>query len=380
MRRMSCVEEDGDKRINMAHLAIIGAHAVNGVAALHSEIIKNSIFKDFYEMEPKKFQNKTNGITPRRWLLLCNPGLSDVICEKIGDQWPVHLEQLAQLKKWAKDPAFQRVVAGVKQDNKLKLCSILERDYGVKVNPSSMFDIQVKRIHEYKRQLLNCMHIITLYNRIKKNPTANFTPRTIMIGGKAAPGYYMAKKIIQLICAVGKIINNDPIVGDKLKVIYLENYRVTLAEKIMPAADLSEQISTAGTEASGTGNMKFMLNGAMTIGTLDGANVEMAEEMGNDNIFIFGMTNDQVEDLKRKGYNAMDFYNRLPEAKQVVDQIAGGFFSPGNPDEFRDISNLLLQYDHYYLLADFEDYIKTQDRVSSVYQVNRKYFFRETLM
>lgn len=219
------------------------------------------------------------------------------------------------------------------------------------------------------------MHIITLYNRIKKNPTANFTPRTIMIGGKAAPGYYMAKKIIQLICSVGKVINNDPIVGDKLKVIYLENYRVTLAEKIMPAADLSEQISTAGTEASGTGNMKFMLNGAMTIGTLDGANVEMAEEMGNENIFIFGMTNDQVEDLKRKGYNAMDYYNRLPEAKQVVDQIAGGFFSPGNPDEFRDISNLLLQYDHYYLLADFEDYIKTQDRVSSVYQASKSFNF-----
>ncbi|CAD6999018.1 unnamed protein product [Ceratitis capitata] len=256
MRRMSLVEEDGEKRINMAHVSIVGSHAVNGVAAIHSEILKKDLFRDFYEFEPHKFQNKTNGITPRRWLLLCNPGLSDLIAEKIGDEWPVHLEQLVALKKWAKDPNFQRNVARVKQENKLKLAQILEKDYGIKVNPASMFDIQVKRIHEYKRQLLNCLHIITLYNRIKKDPTANFTPRTIMIGGKAAPGYYVAKQIIKLICAVANVVNNDPIVGDKLKVIFLENYRVTLAEKIMPAADLSEQISTAGTEASGTGNMK----------------------------------------------------------------------------------------------------------------------------
>lgn len=253
LRRMSCVEEHGDKRINMAFLSIVGSHAVNGVAALHSEILKADLFKDFYEYTPEKFQNKTNGITPRRWLLLCNPGLSEIICEKIGEEWPVHLEKLAELKKFAKDPNFQQQVAKVKQENKVKLAALLEKDYGVKVNPQSMFDIQVKRIHEYKRQLLNCLHIITLYNRIKRDPTANFAPRTIMIGGKAAPGYYTAKQIIKLICAVANVVNNDPIVGDKLKVIYLENYRVTLAEKIMPAADLSEQISTAGTEASGTG-------------------------------------------------------------------------------------------------------------------------------
>jgi starch phosphorylase len=351
-------------------LSIVGSHAVNGVAAIHSEIIKDQLFHDFYEFWPEKFQNKTNGITPRRWLLLCNPGLSDLIAEKIGEDWPVHLEQLQQLKQWSKDPTFQRNVAKVKQENKLRLCKILEKDYGVKVNPASMFDIQVKRIHEYKRQLLNCLHIILMYNRIKRDPTAKFTPRTVMIGGKAAPGYYIAKQIIKLICSVGNVINNDPIVGDKLKVIFLENYRVTLAEKIMPAADLSEQISTAGTEASGTGNMKFMLNGALTVGTLDGANVEMAEEMGNDNIFIFGMTVDEVEDLKRRGYNAYDYYHSNPEIKQIVDQIQGGFFSPGNPNEFQDIANVLLKHDRYFLFADFDSYIKTQERVSATYEVS----------
>ncbi|CAG9832290.1 unnamed protein product [Diabrotica balteata] len=373
MRRMSLIEEDGEKRVNMAHLSIVGSHAVNGVARIHSDIIKADLFKDFYDLSPEKFQNKTNGITPRRWLLLCNPGLSDLISDKIGEDWTVHLDQLQKLKKWAKDPNFQRAVMKVKQENKLRLAQLLEKDYGIKINPSSMFDIQVKRIHEYKRQLLNCLHIITLYNRIKKNPSAKFTPRTIMIGGKAAPGYYTAKKIIKLINMVGNVVNNDPIVGDKLKVIYLENYRVTLAEKIMPAADLSEQISTAGTEASGTGNMKFQLNGALTIGTLDGANVEMAEEMGNENIFIFGMTVDEVEALHKKGYNAMDYYNSIPELKQVVDQIQNGFFSPGNPDEFKDIADILLKYDRFLLLADYEAYIKKQDEVSAVYQNQAKW-------
>jgi starch phosphorylase len=373
LRRMSCVEEYGEKKINMAHLSVIGSHAVNGVAAIHSEIIKRDIFKDFYEMTPEKFQNKTNGITPRRWLMLCNPGLSDIISDKIGEEWPVHLEQLTKLKKFAKDPNFQRQVAQVKQENKLKFAHLIEKDYGIVVNPSSIFDFQVKRIHEYKRQLLNCMHMITMYNRIKRDPTANIVPRTIMVGGKAAPGYYMAKQIIKLICSVGNVVNNDPIVGDKLKVVFLENYRVTLAEKIMPAADLSEQISTAGTEASGTGNMKFMLNGALTIGTLDGANVEMAEEMGNENIFIFGMTVEQVEDLKRKGYNAWDYYNRNPDIKQCIDQIQGGFFSPNNPNEFRDVADCIMKYDRYYLLADYEDYIKAQDRVSEIYKNQAKW-------
>ncbi|XP_059618719.1 glycogen phosphorylase [Phlebotomus argentipes] len=373
MRRMSLIEEEGEKRVNMAHLSIVGSHAVNGVAQIHSDILKADLFRLFYEMSPEKFQNKTNGITPRRWLLLCNPGLADLISQKIGDEWPVHLNQLVALKKWAKDPNFQRDVAQVKQENKLKLAQILEKEYGVKVNPASMFDIQVKRIHEYKRQLLNCLHIITLYNRIKRDPTAAFVPRTVMIGGKAAPGYYIAKKIIQLICAVANVVNNDPIVGDKLKVIFLENYRVTLAEKIMPAADLSQQISTAGTEASGTGNMKFMLNGALTVGTLDGANVEMAEEMGNDNIFIFGMTVEEVEELKKRGYNAYDYYNSNPDIKQCVDQIQGGFFSPSNPHEFKDLADVLLKYDRYYLFADFESYMKTQDLVSKTYKNQSKW-------
>lgn len=373
MRRMSLIEEDGEKRVNMANLSVVGSHAVNGVARIHSEIIQNDLFKDFYELCPEKFQNKTNGITPRRWILLCNPGLSDLISEKIGEDWIVHLEQLQKLKPFAKDPTFQRSVMKVKQENKLRLAQILEKDYGVKVNPASIFDIHVKRIHEYKRQLLNCLHIITLYNRIKRNPSAKFVPRTIMVGGKAAPGYYTAKKIIKLINYVANVVNNDPIVGDKLKVIYLENYRVTMAEKIIPAADLSEQISTAGTEASGTGNMKFQLNGALTIGTLDGANVEMAEEMGNENIFIFGMTVDEVEELKKKGYNAYDYYNANPELKQVVDQIQNGFFSPNNPDEFKDLADILLKYDRFFLLADYDAYIKKQDEVSATYENQAKW-------
>ncbi|KOX80377.1 Glycogen phosphorylase [Melipona quadrifasciata] len=373
LRRMSLIEEEGEKRVNMAHLSIVGSHAINGVAALHSEILKDSVFRDFYELTPEKFQNKTNGITPRRWLLLCNPNLSDIIEEKIGSDWTVHLEQLAQLKQWAKDPVFQLSVMKVKQENKLRLAQMLEKDYGVKVNPASIFDIQVKRIHEYKRQLLNCLHVLALYNRIKKNPTAPFVPRTVMIGGKAAPGYHTAKKIIKLICAVGDVINNDPIVGDKLKFIFLENYRVTLAEKVIPAADLSEQISTAGTEASGTGNMKFMLNGALTIGTLDGANVEMAEEMGKENMFIFGLTVDEVEDLKKKGYDAHSYYNRIPELKECIDQIQNGYFSPYNVDEYKTISNLLLQWDRFLTLADYESYIKMQDHVGKVYQDESKW-------
>ncbi|XP_017786203.1 PREDICTED: glycogen phosphorylase [Nicrophorus vespilloides] len=373
MRRMSLIEEDGEKKVNMAYLSIIGSHAVNGVARIHSEIIKKDLFKDFYELSPEKFQNKTNGITPRRWLLLCNPGLNDLISDKIGEKWITHLDELAQLKQFAKDADFQQSVMKVKQENKLKLAQYIENYYNVKINLSSIFDIQVKRIHEYKRQLMNCLHIITMYNRIKKDPNGQFVPRTVMIGGKAAPGYHIAKKIIKLICAVGNLINNDPIVGDKLKVIFLENYRVTLAEKIIPAADLSEQISTAGTEASGTGNMKFQLNGALTIGTLDGANVEMAEEMGRENIFIFGMTVEEVEELSKKGYNAYDYYNKNEELRQVIDQIQNGFFSPDNHDEFKDIANILLNHDRFYLLADYEAYIEMQEKVNETYQDSSKW-------
>ncbi|XP_024084010.1 glycogen phosphorylase-like isoform X2 [Cimex lectularius] len=373
LRRMSLIEEDGEKKVNMAHLSIVGSHTVNGVAQLHSEIIKTDIFKDFYEIWPEKFQNKTNGITPRRWLVLCNPSLSDLISEEIGEDWIVHLEELSQLKQYAKNRSFQNAVMKVKQDNKMRLAQFLEKEYNVPINVASIFDIQVKRIHEYKRQLLNCLHIITMYNRIKKNPNGDFVPRTVMIGGKAAPGYYMAKKIIKLINSVAYVVNSDPDVGDRLKVIYLENYRVTLAERIIPAADLSEQISTAGTEASGTGNMKFMLNGALTIGTMDGANVEMAEEMGEENIFIFGMRVEDVEALKMNGYDAERYYNSNKELKQCIDQIKDGYFSPSNVDEFKDIVNVLLKYDRFYLLADYEDYIKCQDNVNTVYLNKEKW-------
>ncbi|XP_071081491.1 glycogen phosphorylase, muscle form-like [Haliotis cracherodii] len=368
VRRMSMVEEHGEQKINMAHLAIVGSHAVNGVAAIHSEIIKRETFKDFYEMFPERFQNKTNGITPRRWLLLCNPGLSDAIADKIGEGWVSNLNELRQLEPLVDDESFLRGIMRVKQENKIRLAAYIKQEYNIEVNPASIFDMQVKRIHEYKRQLLNCLHVITIYNRLKKNPSMEFVPRTVMVGGKAAPGYHMAKLIIKLINNVGRVINNDPIVGDRLKVVYLENYRVSLAEKIIPAADLSEQISLAGTEASGTGNMKFQLNGALTIGTLDGANVEMREEMGADNIFIFGMTVEDVDELNKRGYNARSYYESNPELKQVLDQINNGYFSPENPDLFKDIFNNLVNDDRFRLLADYDAYIKCQDEVNDLFK------------
>jgi len=368
-RLLSIVEEEGEKRINMAHLAIVGSHAVNGVARLHSELIKKTLFKNFYELWPEKFQNKTNGITPRRWLLLCNPVLSDLISDKIGDQWPSHLDQLGNLKKHANDPKFQREFMEAKSQNKRKLAAYLTEKTGVNINPASVFDIQVKRIHEYKRQLLNILHIITMYNRIKTNPqNKNIVPRTIMIGGKAAPGYYMAKQIIKLFNYIADKINNDPDMGNKLKVVYLENYKVSMAEMIFPGADLSEQISTAGTEASGTGNMKFMLNGALTVGTMDGANVEMAEEMGQENMFIFGMTVEEVEALHASGYNAQDYVSKNPELAQVIEQLSDGTFSKtGNPDEFKDILDNLLYHDRYLTFADYDAYIMAQDKVNATY-------------
>uniref|UniRef100_A0A8C3XR17 Alpha-1,4 glucan phosphorylase n=1 Tax=Chelydra serpentina TaxID=8475 RepID=A0A8C3XR17_CHESE len=367
LRRMSLIEEGGVKRINMAHLCIVGSHAVNGVAKIHSDIVKTQVFKDFADLEPEKFQNKTNGITPRRWLLLCNPGLAELIAEKIGEDYVKDLSQLIKLHKFVNDDIFIREVSKVKQENKVKFAQLLEKEYRVKINPSSMFDVHVKRIHEYKRQLMNCLHIITMYNRIKRDPMKPFVPRTVIIGGKAAPGYHMAKMIIKLITAVGHVVNNDPVVGNKLKVIFLENYRVSLAEKVIPATDLSEQISTAGTEASGTGNMKFMLNGALTIGTMDGANVEMAEEAGEENLFIFGMRIQEVAELDKKGYNAQEYYDKLPELKQAIDQIKSGFFSPMQPDLFNEVTNMLFHHDRFKVFADYEAYVKCQDKVSQLY-------------
>ncbi|KAB0404105.1 hypothetical protein E2I00_008858 [Balaenoptera physalus] len=367
------LNEGAVKRINMAHLCIAGSHAVNGVARIHSEILKKTTFKDFYELEPHKFQNKTNGITPRRWLVMCNPGLAEVIAERIGEDYIADLDQLRKVLSYVDDEAFIRDVAKVKQENKLKFSAYLEKEYKVHINPNSLFDIQVKRIHEYKRQLLNCLHIITMYNRIKKDPNKFFVPRTVIIGGKAAPGYHMAKMIIKLITAIGDVVNHDPAVGDRLRVIFLENYRVSLAEKVIPAADLSEQISTAGTEASGTGNMKFMLNGALTIGTMDGANVEMAEEAGEENIFIFGMRVEDVERLDQRGYNAQEYYDRIPELRHIIDQLDSGFFSPKQPDLFKGIVNMLMHHDRFKVFADYEDYIKCQERVSALYKNPREW-------
>ncbi|HEX2571659.1 MAG TPA: glycogen/starch/alpha-glucan phosphorylase [Polyangia bacterium] len=377
-RRMSIVEEGGEKRVRMANLAIVGAHAVNGVAALHTEILKKEVFKDFYEMWPEKFNNKTNGITQRRWLLKANPKLSELITSVVGDKWVNDLYDLKRLEPHVQDSGFLEKWQQVKRANKERLGKIITEQYfrrgiNLTVNPDSMFDCQVKRIHEYKRQLLNVLHAITLYNRIKDNPNGNHVPRTILFGGKAAPGYFTAKLIIRLINSVGQVVNNDPAVKDLLKVVFLADYRVSLAEKIFPASELSEQISTAGTEASGTGNMKFALNGALTVGTMDGANIEIAEEVGQDNIFIFGLLADQVSALKGH-YNPWEYYNNNPELRRVLDQVGNGTFSPQQPDLFQPLFRSLLHNgDHYLLLADYASYIECQQRVSATYRDARQW-------
>nr|XP_042894849.1 glycogen phosphorylase, brain form-like [Parasteatoda tepidariorum] len=379
VQRMSLIEEDNIKKVNMARLSVVGSHSVNGVASLHSELIKKNLFKDFYEMTPEKFQNKTNGVTPRRWILLCNPHLAAVITEKIGAEWIRYLEQLKQLEKFKHDYQFIDSIMTVKKSNKMRLASYLLEYYNVRVDIESMFDVQVKRIHEYKRQLLNCLHIITMYNYIKNNPQAPFTPRTVLLGGKAAPGYRTAKTIIKLICSVSYVINSDPDLDQKLKVIFLENYRVSLAEIIIPAADLSEQISMAGTEASGTANMKFMMNGALTIGTLDGANIEMKEEMGAENIFIFGLTVDEVEEKKSDGYNAWEYYNTIPPLREALDQILEGYFTPNEPNAFQGFIRDLLNNDRYLVLADYQAYVECQQNVSELFK-NKEEWTVKTIM
>lgn len=368
IRRMSLIEEGNDKKVRMAHLAIVGSHSVNGVAELHTHILKTDLFKDFFEMYPQRFHNKTNGITQRRWLRKCNPRLSELISRHIGETWITDLSQLKKLIPFARDKTFREAWRGVKRANKEQLASYIAKTMGIEVNVESMFDCQIKRIHEYKRQLLNILHVIYLYNQIKENPKGFFVPRTILFAGKAAPGYFLAKLIIKLINSVAHRINKDPDLGENLRVLFLPNYGVSLAEKIIPAADLSEQISTAGTEASGTGNMKLALNGALTIGTLDGANIEIKNEVGEENIFIFGMTAEEVLNKKRSGYNPQEYYERIPELKKILDMVAGGYFSPSNPELFKPIiDSLLYQGDPYMLLADFESYRQCQQRVSQSY-------------
>jgi starch phosphorylase len=372
-RRMSIIEEDGEKRVRMAHLAIVGSHSVNGVAALHSDILKRALFKDFFDLWPEKFNNKTNGITQRRWLKKANPGLSWFISQTIGEKWVTDLDELRKLLGHVEDAGFVAAWRTAKQANKEALARIISEQYQhrglqLTVDPGSMFDCQVKRIHEYKRQLLNVLHVVTRYNRILDAPGGEHVPRTVIFGGKAAPGYPMAKLIIRLINAVGKVVNEDPVAGELLKVVFLADYRVSLAERIFPAADLSEQISTAGTEASGTGNMKFALNGALTIGTMDGANIEIAEEVGADDIFIFGLRAEQVEALKGR-YDPWPYYHANTELRRALDMIAGGRFSPDQPDLFRPIvASLLEGGDPYFLLADYGAYLECQDRVAEAYR------------
>jgi starch phosphorylase len=367
--RMSIIEEHWEKRVRMAHLAIVGSHSVNGVAALHTEILKNGLFRDFHEMYPERFNNKTNGITQRRWLKLANPSLSALIDSSIGEEWAGDLFELKKLSPLAENAEFRNRWQEVKRQNKLRLADYILRHNHIEVNIDSLFDCQVKRFHEYKRQLLNVFHVITLYNRIKENPSLDHLPRTVIFSGKAAHSYAMAKLIIRLVNAVADAVNNDPEVGERLKVVFLDNYGVSLAEKIFPAADLSEQISTAGTEASGTGNMKFALNGALTIGTLDGANIEIMDEVGHDNIFIFGLDEREVSALRSGGYNPRDYYYRIPELRRLIDMISEGAFSPESRDLFKPIVDALLnQGDQYMLMADYASYIASQEEVSELYR------------
>ncbi|OFZ69606.1 MAG: glycogen phosphorylase [Betaproteobacteria bacterium RBG_16_58_11] len=366
-RRMSIIDDTGAKRVRMAHLAIVGSHKVNGVAAIHTQLMKETIFADFHRLWPDQIVNMTNGITPRRWLNQANPGLSKLITSRIGKSWPKDLDQLKGLTGLADDPDFRAEFAQVKRENKVRLAKMIKERLKIEVNPDSLFDVQIKRIHEYKRQLLNVLHVITLYNRIRNG--ADSVPRVVIFAGKSAPGYQMAKRVIRLINDVADIVNNDPLVGGRLKVVFIPNYDVSTAEDIVPAADLSEQISTAGTEASGTGNMKMSLNGALTIGTMDGANVEIHDEVGAENIFIFGMNTDEVAQLNASGYNPWTYYDSNPELKQALDMLNSGYFSPEDHDRFKPIFNALTYHgDHYMLLADYASYIDCQQQVENLYR------------
>lgn len=368
LRRISLIEERGVRRVRMAHLSVLASHKVNGVSTLHSKLMADTIFSDFVQMYPKRFCNKTNGITPRRWLAQANPSLTALIDSRIGPAWRRDLDQLARLRELADEAEFQNAFRLAKQHNKRRLADLIARSPGVTVDPQSLFDVQAKRMHEYKRQLLNVLHVITRYHRILAQPHANWVPRTVIFAGKAASAYYMAKLIIRLINDVARVINNDPCIAGQLRVVFIPNYRVSLAEIIIPGANLSEQISTAGTEASGTGNMKFALNGALTIGTWDGANIEIADNVGLENIFVFGNRTEKVAELRGYGYQPRGYYESNFDLKYVIDSLAEGAFSPEEPDRYRDVVNMLLESDHYQLLADYADYCACQDQVDDLYR------------
>ncbi|MHC1744495.1 MAG: glycogen/starch/alpha-glucan phosphorylase [Syntrophobacteraceae bacterium] len=368
LARMSIIAEGRERRVRMAHLAIVGSHSVNGVAALHTEILKRDLFRDFHQFYPDKFKNITNGVTPRRWLLQANPTLSGLITSAVGPDWVCDLDRLKALAPLAEDAPFRQAFAEAKLENKKRLARYVLRKMGMGINPHSLFDCQFKRMHEYKRQLLNILHTVTLYNRIKESPDGSFVPRTVMIGGKAAPGYYQAKLIIKLFNAVAEVVNNDPDIRGLLRMLFLPNYCISQAEKVVPAADLSQQISTAGMEASGTGNMKFALNGALTIGTLDGANVEIRDEVGHENFFLFGLTSEEVDRLRATGYQPYAYYESDPELKRAIDQIGSGRFSPGEPDLFAPIVESLLRGGDYFLvLADYRSYVDAQGEVDALF-------------
>jgi starch phosphorylase len=379
VRRMSIIEEGPEKLVRMAHLAIVGSCSVNGVAKLHSDLLRTVVLKDFAEYWPAKFNNKTNGITQRRWLLKANPPLAKLVTETIGDGWITDLEQIRRLEPLADDAGFQQRFFAAKERNKEALAKYIRRELAIAVSPDSLFDVQVKRLHEYKRQLMFLLYIVVEYGRLKSNPAMEMLPRTFILSAKAAPGYAMAKLIIKLINQVAEVVNRDPETGDRLKVVFLPNYRVSLAEKIIPAADLSEQISLAGTEASGTGNMKLQLNGALTIGTLDGANVEILEEVGEDNIFIFGLNAREVE-KRRPGYNPWEIYHHDDEIRRAMDLIEHDFFSMMEPGIFRPLIDALLAHgDCYMILADLRAYIRTQDRVDAAYRDRRGWIRKAVL-
>ncbi len=367
--RLSLIEEGHTQMVRMAHLSVVGSHSVNGVAALHTALIKKDLFPDFDVLYPGKINNKTNGITPRRWLLACNPRLSELISSKIGHAWERNLDELRALEQFAEDPQFQVDFMNVKQANKVDLARIIKRDCGVAVNPAALFDVHIKRLHEYKRQHLNLLHILALYRRLLQDPSLVISPRVFVFAAKAAPGYDMAKCIIKAINAVGKCINNDKRLEDRIKVVFLPNYRVSLAQRIVPAADLSEQISTAGKEASGTGNMKLALNGALTIGTLDGANVEIKEEVGEENIFIFGLTVEQVHALVKKGYDPQQYYLKNEELRAVVDWVGSNYFTPDEPTgALSMLRDNLFFTDPFLCLADFESYSECQKKVDLAFR------------
>ena len=373
-RICSVIEESGGKMVRMANLAVAGTHAVNGVAALHTQLLKAQLFPEFDALYPGKFQNKTNGITPRRWLLKCNRRLSDMITRTIGDTWPRNIELLHGLEKHAGNAAFQREFMAIKRANKVDLADMIAAQCGIVVSPDALFDVQIKRLHEYKRQHLNLLHILALYRRLLQNPGLDIVPRVFVFAAKAAPGYDLAKNIIRAINVIGAHINADTRIGGKIKVAFLPNYRVSLAERIIPAADLSEQISTAGKEASGTGNMKLSLNGALTIGTLDGANVEIQEEVGKENIFIFGLTVDEVEALQAKGYNPYDYYHADEELKAIIDWLGSSYFTPSEGNGFDLLHHSLLDGgDPFKVLADFRAYSDAQVRVDAAYRDQSKW-------